>query len=302
MAKIHYIDENAELPPENNDVPAPNENGLFDNEEGSFVTKFFAGYMLSSWGGFEVRRTSNGEIYLNGTLYENTGVFKTPNIVYDSSIISRSFMDDALYELLVKIRNAESCYVLQAQGNNKYGNIFSIYYIDGIYYFLNEYDGKVRTIWCEKTNSETPPEVTPPVNTFVPAPDGEDPFGNVQTSFTAKTFAQETFMSAWFSLEVEIDNDKIYLGKTLYKCVGIIENPTITYSQYLLEDLEDDENAEEKLEILEKIKNSKTCYLLKTDNEELISYSLYYIDGTYYFLNSISGKPSRIHYAATTTP
>ena len=109
-------------------------------------------------------------------------------------------------------------------------------------------------------------------------------------------------MSAWFSLEVEIDNDKIYLGKTLYECVGIIENPTITYSKYLLEDLEDDENAEEKLEILEKIKNSQTCYLLKTDNEELISYSLYYIDGTYYFSNSISGKPSRIHYAATTTP
>lgn len=257
---------------------------------------------VSSWGGFEVRRTSNGEIYMNGALYENIGVFKTPNIVYDRAIIYQSFMDDALAELLVKIRNAESRYVLQTQDDNRYGKTFSIYYIDGMYCFLNEYNGRVTALWCEIANSETPPDVTPPVNTFVPAPDGEDPFGNVQTSFTAKTFVQEPFMSAWFSLEVEIDNDKIYLGKTLYECVGIIENPTITYSQYLLEDLGDDENAEEKLEILEKIKNSKTCYLLKTDNEELISYSLYYIDGTYYFLNSISGKPSRIHYAATTTP
>ena len=302
VAKIHYIDENAELPPENNDVPAPNENGLFDNEEVTFYTKMLSSIPVSSWGGFEVKRTSNGEIYMNGALYENTGVFKTPNIVYDRAIIYQSFMDDALAELLVKIRNAESRYVLQTQDDNRYGKTFSIYYIDGMYCFLNEYNGRVTALWCEIANSETPPEVTPPVNTFVPAPNGEDPFGNVQTSFTAKTFAQEPFMSAWFSLEVEIDNDKIYLGKTLYKCVGIIENSTITYSKYLLEDLEDDENAEEKLEILEKIKNSQTCYLLKTDNEELISYSLYYIDGTYYFLNSISGKPSRIHYAATTTP
>ena len=302
VAKIHYIDKDAELPPENNDVPAPNENGLFNNEEVSFMTKFFAGYLLSSWGGFEVRRTSNGEIYLDGTLYENIGVFRTPNIVYDSSIISVSFRNEEISKLLEKIRKTKSCYVLQAQGNNKYGDIFSIYYIDGIYYFLNEYDGKVRTIWCEKTNSQTPPEVTPPVSNFVPAPDGEKPFGNVQTSFTANIFANGSAMPARFPLEVEIDNGNIYLSNTLYECVGIIQNPEITYNQTMLRNVKAGSKADWKLEILEKIKSSETCYVLKAADEIFVSYLLYYIDGTYYFLNSINGTPTKIYYAATTTP
>ena len=209
-------------------------------------------------------------------------------------------MDDALYELLVKIRNAESCYVLQAQGNNKYGNIFSIYYIDGIYYFLNEYDGKVRTIWCEKTNSETPPEVTPPVSNFVPAPDGEKPFGSKQTSFTTNVFASGSTIPSRFTLEVKIDNGNIYLSNTLYECVGIIPNPEITYNQSMLRNVKLGNKSEWRVEILEKIKNSETCYVLKAADEKLISYLLYYIDGTYYFLNSINGTPTKIYDAATT--
>ena len=146
VAKIHYIDKDAELPPENNEVSAPNENGLFDNEEVTFYTKMLSSIPVSSWSGFEVRRTSNGEIYMNGALYENIGVFKTPNIVYDRAIIYQSFMDDTLAELLVKIRNAESRYVLQTQDDNRYGKTFSIYYIDGTYCFLNEYNGRVTAL------------------------------------------------------------------------------------------------------------------------------------------------------------
>ena len=55
--------------------------------------------------------------------------------------------------------------------------------------------------------------------------------------------------------------------------------------------------------LVEKIKNSATCYLLgPTEETGRKAMLLYYIDGVYYFSDSINGKPSRIHYAITDTP
>ncbi len=298
-------DQNTQLvPPVNDDIPTPNESGLFGDRTGTVVMDVLVQIPVSSWYGLEVEIESDGNIYLNDILYENTGVFETPELVYLDPIPQLAKENEELAKTLEKIQNAKSCYVLETKGAERYGKTISVYYIENTYYFLDKYEGEVTRIWCENKNTqitpETPPEVTPPVSNVVPAPDGEKPFGSTQTSFTADVFAQDSTMSSRFSLEVRIDNDKIYLGKTLYECVGTLENPTITYIQSLLWDVEKAENAEEKLEILEKIKNSKTCYVLKpvgTDNGKTIV--LYYVDGVYYFSDSINGKPSRIHYAVT---
>lgn len=102
------------------------------------------------------------------------------------------------------------------------------------------------------------------------------------------------------SLDVKIDNGNIYLSDTLYECAGIIQNPEITYNQSMLWNVKVGSKADWKLEILEKIKSSETCYVLKDAGGNRTSYLLYYIDGVYYFLNSINGTPSRIYDAATT--
>ena len=293
-----------QTPPTNTVIPISNGENPFNNVETSFTAKVFAQLtIMSSRFSLEVE-IDNGKIYLSDTLYECVGMIEKPTITYDRQLLLDLENDEnakSKLEVLEEIKNSEICYVLEPADVSN-GKAFLLYEINGVYYFSDSIKGKPSRIWYEDKTIEPTPE-NPPVNNIVPVPDGEKPFGNVQTSFTARVFAQLTVMSSRFSLNIKIENDDIYLETALYRCVGIIKNPTITYSQPLLWDVEDDENAEEKLEILEKIKNSETCYVLQpvgTDTGKTIV--LYYIDGVYYFSDSINGKPSRIWYAITDTP
>ncbi len=288
-----------QTPPANTVTPISNGENPFSNVQTSFTAKVFAQLtVMSSRFSLEVE-IDNGKIYLSDTLYECVGMIEKPTITYDQHLLLDLENDENAklkLEVLEEIKNSEICYVLEPTDVSN-GKAFLLYQINGVYYFSDSIKGKPSRIWYEDKTIEPTPE-NPPVSNIVPAPNGENPFGNVQTSFTAEIFAQDSTMSARFSLEVRIDSEKIYLNDALYECVGTIENPTITYSQPLLWDVEDDENAEEKLEILEKIKNSATCYLLEPAEETgRKAMLLYYIDGAYYFLDSINGRPSRIHYA-----
>lgn len=293
-----------QTPPTNTVIPISNGENPFNNVETSFTAKVFAQLtIMSSRFSLEVE-IDNGKIYLSDTLYECVGMIEKPTITYDQQLLLDLENDEnakSKLEVLEEIKNSEICYVLEPADVSN-GKAFLLYEINGVYYFSDSIKGKPSRIWYEDKTIEPTPE-NPPVNNIVPVPDGEKPFGNVQTSFTAETFAQDSTMSAMFSLKVRIDSEKIYLNDALYECVGTIENPTITYIQSLLWDVEKYENAEEKLEILEKIKNSATCYLLgPTEETGRKAMLLYYIDGVYYFSDSINGKPSRIHYAITDTP
>ena len=293
-----------QTPPTNTVIPISNGENPFNNVETSFTAKVFAQLtIMSSRFSLEVE-IDNGKIYLSDTLYECVGMIEKPTITYDQQLLLDLENDEnakSKLEVLEEIKNSEICYVLEPADVSN-GKAFLLYEINGVYYFSDSIKGKPSRIWYEDKTVEPTPE-NPPVNNIVPVPDGEKPFGNVQTSFTAEIFAQNALMSSRFSLEVRIDNDKIYLGKTLYSCFGIFKNPTVTYSEYLLQDIEFDEDAGEKMKVLEKIKNSETCYMLKpveSDSAKIIM--LYYIDGVYYFSDSVDGKPSRIHYAITDIP
>lgn len=293
-----------QTPPTNTVIPISNGENPFNNVETSFTAKVFAQLtIMSSRFSLEVE-IDNGKIYLSDTLYECVGMIEKPTITYDQQLLLDLENDENAklkLEVLEEIKNSEICYVLEPADVSN-GKAFLLYEINGVYYFSDSIKGKPSRIWYEDKTVEPTPE-NPPVNNIVPAPNGANPFGNVQTSFTAEIFAQNTLMSSRFSLEVRIDNDKIYLGKTLYSCFGIFKNPTVTYSEYLLQDIEFDEDAGEKMKVLEKIKNSETCYMLKpVESDSAKTIMLYYIDGVYYFSDSVDGRPSRIWYAITDTP
>lgn len=286
-------------PVENTVTPIENGENPFANVQTSFTAAVFVQLTdMSSYFSLDVQ-IDNGKIYLDDTLYACAGMIEKPTITYSQNLLMGLENDEnaeAKLEVLEKIQKSEICYVLeQPEATNE--KVFLLYQIEGVYYFSDSINGKPSRIWYEDKNSQTPPQ-TPPENTVIPVPDGENPFGNVTTSFTAELFAQDSTMSARFPLEVRIENGKIYLSDALYECVGTIANPTITYLQPLLWDVEKYENADEKMEVLEKIKNSTTCYLLEPVEENgRRAMLLYYIDGVYYFLDSVKGTPSRIHYA-----
>ena len=117
--------------------------------------------------------------------------------------------------------------------------------------------------------------------------------------FTADPFAQGISLSWMYSIDVKIDNGNIYLNDDLYDNVEIISNPEITYNTELFgcTDTFDDEKV---ADVLGKIKNSESCYMLETKNSDGTSkeIAVYRIDGVYYFLSFLEDyEVLRIHFS-----
>lgn len=151
----------------------------------------------------------------------------------------------------------------------------------------------------EDLTTPPPEETTPPaVDIVTPAPDGEHPFGNEDVSFIAALFAQDISMSWGYSLEIKTVNGKIYLNDILYNCIGITANPEIIYREELLLYAGVGDNDTGKLAILEKIKNSETCFILENQGGGKYgsTIAVYYIEDAYYFVNFYEdGDVLRIH-------
>ena len=116
--------------------------------------------------------------------------------------------------------------------------------------------------------------------------------------FTAETFTQDPALSALYSLGVEIKIKDIYLNYLLYDEVKYVSNPEIRYSDGLLSGAD-----AATAEVLEKIKNSDSCYVLTRSNahpQDSLCANLYVydIDGVYYFLSFLNdNEVIRIHSA-----
>ena len=104
---------------------------------------------------------------------------------------------------------------------------------------------------------------------------------------TASPFAQEAALSAVFSLNIKINNDNIYIGDDLYDKIECISSPDFIFNN--VTNANKDVTDEECFEIIEKIKNVESCYILETDNldAESKTIAVYKIDGVYYFLSFI---------------
>ena len=122
-------------------------------------------------------------------------------------------------------------------------------------------------------------------------------FDSATIEFTAAPFAQQVSLSWVYSIDFKIENGNIYLNDILYDTVEIIKNPEISYNTNHL--CGADTVADEEIsEALEKIKNSESCYLLKTQNSDAASreIAVYKIDDVYYFLSFVEDyELLRIH-------
>ena len=128
--------------------------------------------------------------------------------------------------------------------------------------------------------------------------DMRDDNGDIE--FTAVTFAQDVTLSWMYSLDVKVYDGDIYLNDILYDSVEHITDPKIVYSQGFVWDMEMNNGNNATTDALKKIKNSDSCYMLKTENiskygQQIVVYN---IDGTYFFLSFFeNSEVARIHFA-----
>lgn len=96
-------------------------------------------------------KIEDGKIYINGVLYEESS--STPPVVlYSDGFLSHADYTDDIYNTeikntLIKIKNCESCYLLETDQDSKAGQIISVYEIDNFLYFIRFFDnGEVMRI------------------------------------------------------------------------------------------------------------------------------------------------------------
>lgn len=120
-------------------------------------------------------------------------------------------------------------------------------------------------------------------------------------SLIAKSYFQVA-LSWEYSLDVKVEDEKIYINDTLYKESSSVP-PVILYSEGFLASADFADKMNNDTEItntLTKIQNGKPFCVLETDQDS--SYgkllSVYKIDGVYYFVRFYdNGEVMRIHRA-----
>lgn len=284
----------------NNVIPTPCGDDLFGGEDLSFNAGLFAQYVGLSWGYTLNITVDDGKIFLNDILYENAGTISNPTIVYNQALLQYFELEEDKEEksdVLEKIKNSETCYVLETQADSKYGQKIAVYYIDGVYYFLNSVDGMPSRIHCAIVNDEIPPAN----NDNIPAPNGNNPFfDEAQILFVADFYAGTGVVCQYHSFEVKVLNGQIFLNENLFDCTGLTSNTQIVYdSNDIWSDVVSSNAA---INTLEQIKNSQNCYLL--ENKGDLSYgrsiAVYYIDSAYYFVTFFgNGDVMNIYYAGS---
>ena len=127
------------------------ENTPFENAPTTFTADLFAKSIYLSWEYSLVIKFVDGKLFLNNILYSITETIDNPNIIYPQELllyIEAEEDSDKKNEILGKIQNSKTCYFLESEADSKYGKEILVYYIDGIYYFLNYSNGSVTRIHC----------------------------------------------------------------------------------------------------------------------------------------------------------
>lgn len=151
-----------------------------------------------------------------------------------------------------------------------------------------EKDLDAASAWVKAaTKNEDAPKIVIEIGNYV-EPDSQ------VTEFTAEPFIQPVGLSWVYSMNVRIDNGKIYLDGYPYD-MTYTEDYTLNYSNSLLPGPYADDIT---LDELYNLRSQKGCYVLEADGvskygERLI---MYVIDDTYYFIRFFeNGEIMRIH-------
>lgn len=125
--------------------------------------------------------------------------------------------------------------------------------------------------------------------------------GNEGVTFSAEPYIQAPELSWEYSLDIEIKADKIYINGVLYEKSSSTP-PTVLYSDGFLSyaAYTDEISDAEITNILTKIKDCGSCYLLKAEQESKAGQMIYVyeIDNFLYFVRFFdNGEVMRIHRA-----
>ena len=120
-------------------------------------------------------------------------------------------------------------------------------------------------------------------------------------SFSAAPYTQLSALSWEYSLDIKIENGKIYIHDILYDGSTSV-SPVIEYEEgaLTLAHHTNEATGTDIANTLTKIKNSKTCFLLETKQHSPVGEKIcvYEIDDVFYFVRFYdNGKVMRIHYA-----
>lgn len=124
---------------------------------------------------------------------------------------------------------------------------------------------------------------------------------NKSVTFRAEPFIQSPELSWEYSLNVKIEDDKIYINDVPYEESSSVP-PAILYSAGFLShaNYTDGINGTEITSTLTKIKDCESCYLLVAEQDSKAGQiiSVYEIDNVLYFVRFFdNGEVMRIHYS-----
>ena len=151
------------------------------------------------------------------------------------------------------------------------------------------------------TPDVTVPEGTaPPVETTTPQPETPPPpqlaEDYTEISFNVRLLAQPSSLPVVETFNVKLDNGEISINDILYDEFELISAPEVVFGAELLQSIEQNEKA---LQVVEQIKSSENCYLLKSSANPLLApqFAVYDIDDHCYFISFYeNGEVARIYY------
>ena len=199
-------------------------------------------------------------------------------IVYKNAEMSMSelqaYADKTAYELIDLGYEVTSWYVDSITGN--------------IIISVLEKDFEAVTEWVHTASQNgTLPKIVIEIG-------GYTDIGSNTIAFCAEPIFENGAISWMYSMDVKIDNEKIYLNEILYDQVSYVEDVKLDWGT----PMSGNNKQEEMMEAIGKINSQKGCYILETASESKLGkkIAMYVIGDTYYFIRFFdNGQVMRVH-------
>ena len=198
-------------------------------------------------------------------------------IVYENAEMSMSelqeYADKTAKELMENGYEVTSWYVDSITGN--------------IIISVLEKDYEAVTKWINTTSQNgNQPKIVIEIG-------GYTNIGSNTIEFCAEPIFENGAISWMYSMDVKIDNEKIYLNEILYDQVSYVEDVKLDWGT----PMSGLNRQEEMMEAIGKINSQKGCYILKSTSEsKLGKIAMYVIGDTYYFIRFFdNGQVMRVH-------
>lgn len=119
---------------------------------------------------------------------------------------------------------------------------------------------------------------------------GYTDIGSNTIEFCAEPIFENGAINWMYSMDVKIDNEKIYLNEILYDQVSYVEDVKLDWGT----PMSGNNKPEEMMEAIGKINSQKGCYILESKLGKKIA--MYVIGDTYYFIRFFdNGQVMRVH-------